>query len=87
MTAKPRAHLEQKYAYLANRRLVPDAEAFIERAASESSISGKQYQVRCGNDPAVSSRQWLSTELKHWRATHGAPDKYETTFLKDDIVC
>ena len=65
-----RDHLQDKYDYLQRRDLVPDAKAFIERAASQSSLSGKPYQVRCGNGQPVTSAQWLNAELEHYRATH-----------------
>lgn len=35
-----KAHLKQKYDYLAKRGLAPTAEAFIERGATSSSTSG-----------------------------------------------
>jgi hypothetical protein len=63
-----REHLQQKYEYLQKRKLVPDARAFIERAASTSSMSGKPYQVRCGNGQPFPSEQWLTTELARYRA-------------------
>jgi hypothetical protein len=60
-------HLTRKYEYLRKRGLVPDAEAFIERAATESSASGKPYQVRCAAAPAVPSARWLREELERYR--------------------
>jgi protein-disulfide isomerase-like protein with CxxC motif len=66
-----RDHLKDKYDYLQRRKLAPDAEAFIQRAATESSMSGKAYQVRCGAQ-TMSSSQWLSTELKRLRAAEPA---------------
>lgn len=65
---KARAHLKQKYDYLAKRKLAPSAEAFIERAATASSISGTPYQVRCGSGAAAPSGPWLSSELRRFRA-------------------
>ena len=69
---KARAHLEEKYAYLQKRDMVPNAQAFIERAASASSMSGKPYEVRCGTAQAVPSGRWLGDELQRYRAAHGA---------------
>jgi len=69
---KARAHLEDKYAYLQKRDLVPDAQAFIARAASESSMSGKAYAVKCGDGQAVPSARWLGDELQRYRAAHPA---------------
>jgi hypothetical protein len=65
---KAREHLQEKYDYLNRRGLVPTAESFIELAASKSSMSGKAYQVRCGDKPAIPSASWLTNELKHLRA-------------------
>jgi hypothetical protein len=65
---KARDHLQEKYDYLNKRGQVPNAEAFIERAASQSSLSGKAYQVRCGTGPVMPSASWLTGELKRLRA-------------------
>jgi hypothetical protein len=65
-----RDHIQEKYDYLLRRKLVPDTRAFIERAASQSSISGKAYHVRCGNGPEITSAQWLNTELERYRGAH-----------------
>jgi hypothetical protein len=60
-------HLNRKYQYLQEKGLVPSAEAFIERAASESSMSGKAYRVRCGSSPVVNSADWFGAELERYR--------------------
>ena len=70
---KARAHLEEKYTYLQKRDLVPNAQAFIERAASTSSMTGKPYEVRCGTAQPVPSARWLGEELQRYRAAHPAP--------------
>jgi hypothetical protein len=67
---KARAHLEEKYAYLQKRDLVPDAQAFITRAATASSMSGKAYEVRCGTAQPVPSGRWLGDELQRYRTAH-----------------
>ncbi|HEX7053643.1 MAG TPA: DUF5329 domain-containing protein [Burkholderiales bacterium] len=61
-------HLNGKYDYLLRKGLVASAEDFIDRAASESSMSGKPYQVQCGAQAAVSSGPWLRAELARYRA-------------------
>lgn len=61
------AHLRKKYAWLVKRDMVASAEQFIERAGSQSSISGKPYQVRCSGRPAVTSASWLSDRLAEIR--------------------
>jgi len=70
---KARAHLEEKYVYLQKRDMVPNTQAFIERAASTSSMSGKPYEVRCGTAQPVPSGRWLGEELQRYRAAHPAP--------------
>ena len=67
---KARDHLQEKYDYLNRRGQAPTAETFIERAATQSSMSGKAYQVRCGSQPVMSSASWLTTELKRLRTGH-----------------
>jgi hypothetical protein len=64
---KATEHLRQKYDYLLKKKLAPTTEAFIERAATQSSLSGKPYQVRCGQAQAVPSKQWFEQQLKALR--------------------
>lgn len=61
-------HLQGKYDYLLRKNLVPSTEAFIDRAASQSSMSSKPYQVRCPGQPDVSSKQWFTEQLQQIRA-------------------
>ncbi|MGE8447991.1 MAG: DUF5329 domain-containing protein [Comamonas sp.] len=61
------AHLQRKYSYLQKRDLAPTAEAFIARAASQSSMSGKPYLVRCPGQPEVRSQQWFEAQLANAR--------------------
>ena len=63
-SARAASHLNQKYEYLLKKGLVTNAESFIERAASESSASGKPYSVKCGNAAALPSAVWLRDELQ-----------------------
>jgi hypothetical protein len=67
--AAARKHLQDKYDYLVKRDMVPDAEAFIARAASSSSMSGKPYLVKCGNAAPVQSGPWLTQELQRLRGS------------------
>ena len=66
--AEAQAHLNGKYEYLLKRGLVGSAEDFIERAASESSITGKPYQVKCGAQAPVHAGAWLHQELARYRS-------------------
>jgi len=63
-----RKHLEKKYRYLVDKGLVATAEDFIDRGATESSVSGQPYQVRCGGAAPVASERWLREELQRFRA-------------------
>ncbi len=66
-SAEAVVHLDKKYQYLLRKDLVASAEDFIARAASESSTSGKPYQVKCGTNGAVPSSAWLKSELAKYR--------------------
>ena len=66
-----RAHLEKKYRYLLDKRMVGTAENFISLAASKSSTSGKPYLVKCGTPEQVPSATWMAAQLKAMRA--GSP--------------
>lgn len=68
-----RDHLQDKYDYLQKRNMVPNTQAFVERAATGSSISGKAYEVKCGNGQPVESSRWLGAELERYRAAQGKP--------------
>lgn len=68
---KARAHLLGKLKYIERRGTLESTEQFIELAASQSSLSGAPYQVKCGGGPAVQSRQWLTTELAAIRSARG----------------
>ena len=62
-----RLHLEMKYDSLASRGAISKAEDFIDKAASKSSLSGRNYQIRCQDGKTISSAQWLAEELKRYR--------------------
>lgn len=68
------AHLKKKYQYLLDRKLVSSAEAFIERAAKKSSMSGQPYMVRCDKQAAIESGAWFSAELARFRQRSGGAD-------------
>ncbi len=60
-------HLRDKYEYLLGKGLVDSTEQFIARAATESSMSGKAYQVRCGQTPIMASADWFGQALAEYR--------------------
>lgn len=43
-------------------------EQFIERIASRSSWSGKDYLIRCGDGAAVTANEWFNARLAEYRA-------------------
>ncbi|WP_353100266.1 YfeK family protein [Stenotrophomonas lactitubi] len=65
--ADARAHLQRKYDYLQKKDMVDTAEQFIERAASQSSMSGKAYRIRCPGQPEQTSAAWFGARLQSLR--------------------
>lgn len=65
--ADARAHLQRKYDYLLKKDMVDSAEQFIERAASQSSMSGKAYRIRCPDQPEQTSATWFGARLQALR--------------------
>ena len=61
-----RDHINKKYEYVKKR--ISSAEQFIAYAASKSSITGKKYQVTCG-ETTMLSNAWLEEELRTYRKT------------------
>lgn len=61
------AHLRDKFVYLSARDLIQTTEEFIEKAASQSSLSGQAYMVKCNGGLAMTSSQWLRDELLRLR--------------------
>ncbi len=66
------AHLRGKYETLAARGLIGDTDDFIDRAATKSSLSGRDYAIKCEGIAEMSSRQWLTNLLVAYRAAHAS---------------
>lgn len=66
------AHLQRKYDYLRRRGQAGDAQQFIERAASTSSVSGRPYRVACPGQPERDAGPWFDDQLRMLRR-HPAP--------------
>ena len=64
---KAQAHLRNKYEALASRNLIKTAEDFIDLGASESSMSGRPYEIRCGECKSVTTGPWLHDVLTRYR--------------------
>ncbi len=58
-------HMKKKYDYF--KRRITTAEEFIELSATKSTMSKKQYQIRCQNNDIVTSKSWLTNELNAFR--------------------
>jgi hypothetical protein len=69
VTKDTSAHLHSKYRYLQDKDLVPSAEKFIERAATESSLSGTAYQIKCADGVAQPSGPWFTAMLLKYRSS------------------
>ncbi len=65
--ANAKDHLLRKLEYLEDKGLVDSAEQFIERGASQSSMTGRAYLVKCGDAQPVESRAWLTEQLESIR--------------------
>ncbi len=63
------AHVRKKYDFLAKRGHIKTTEDFVDKAATESSFSGKPYEIKCGDATAIPSGLWLSQELARYRAS------------------
>lgn len=73
---RAQSHLRYKYDYLAARDHIKTADDFIEQAATRSSMSGEEYQIRCEAGPTLPSNRWLRTALIDYRSSvvqHAAP--------------
>lgn len=64
-------HVQDKYDYY--RDQIDSADAFIDRAASRSQLSGRAYQVSCPGAALLPARDWLSRELASYRAHTPSP--------------
>jgi hypothetical protein len=71
---KARSHIERKYDYIESR--VDETEDFIKYAATQSSMSGRKYQVTC-NGKRQTSAEWLYDELSEYRADSTAASALE----------
>lgn len=62
-------HLRDKYEWLVRKDMISAASDFIDKAASQSSMTGLAYKVRCKGQKDMLSKQWLTDELMRYRAT------------------
>jgi hypothetical protein len=63
------AHVRGKYDFLVRLGRIDTTKDFIDNAATESSLSGQPYEIRCVGDLPMPSSRWLSNELARYRAS------------------
>ncbi|HSQ04393.1 MAG TPA: DUF5329 domain-containing protein [Burkholderiales bacterium] len=63
------SHVRSKYDFLVKLGMIDTAQDFIDKAATQSSLSGQPYEVRCGRDSTTPTSFWLSSELARYRAS------------------
>jgi len=63
--AKASQHLQMKRKR--GKKYYDTTEQFIDRIASRSSWTGKDYLVRCGDGGAVTANEWFSDKLAEYR--------------------
>ena len=56
------AHLRDKFNYLATRSMLDTTEQFIERVATQSSLTGRAYMVRCSDGPTLTGGTTATTD-------------------------
>jgi hypothetical protein len=70
--ARAGSHLRDKYAVVLAGDRELTADAFIDKVASKSALTGRPYQVSCAGQERVSLGPWLREVLARYR-TNGAP--------------
>lgn len=60
------AHIQQKYDYF--RDDIKTTEQFIEYSATKSTMTGKDYMVKCAGQSTLKTKDWLLQELHKYRA-------------------
>lgn len=59
-------HIKKKYAYF--KADIDSAEKFIDLSATQSTLTGKKYTIKCPGKDVVESREWLLEELQALRS-------------------
>ncbi len=66
-------HLRAKQRWLTAAPTGISAEDFIEKAATQSAVTGAPYQVRCGDGTPTLVSIWLTAELARFREINRQP--------------
>lgn len=71
-----RDHLQRKFQYALDKKLLSSADEFITVIGTKSSSSGTAYAVKCGGaSTSQPSAEWLATALRTLRASKAAAVK------------
>ena len=66
------AHLRHKFTMMKRLGLIETTADFIEKTATQSYLSKRPYEIKCGGETALPSRVWLLAELARYRTTRAA---------------
>lgn len=72
-SAEAADHLRMKYGRAGWR--VKGADQFIDRIASQSSLSGKPYTIQCDADEPYPTKLWLTERLAEYRVAQQQTNK------------
>jgi len=67
-STRAQAHVRFKYDALAASGHIDTADDLVKKVATGSSLTGQQYEVRCGGQAPTTTREWLSAMLARYRA-------------------
>lgn len=59
-------HIQQKYDYFKDD--ISTTEQFIEYSAAKSTMTGRDYLLKCTGQSPIKTRDWLLQELQTYRA-------------------
>ena len=76
-------HIAGKYKRV--KRRIKTAEDFIFKIASRSSLSGRNYVIRC-HDEELDCERWLLDELMTYRNRNVQPDKMSLTIQSTKVT-
>jgi len=75
--AKAGAHFRGKYAVVSAGAVFETTEAFIEKVATRSSVTGTPYDVRCAGQERIPLASWLRAALARSRGIRDPRDTRE----------
>ncbi|NOY15475.1 MAG: DUF5329 domain-containing protein [Gammaproteobacteria bacterium] len=64
------SHIQKKYDYFKDD--ITSTEAFVEYSATKSTMSGKDYTIRCPDKNEIRTQDWLLNELNDFRKKTGS---------------